>query len=459
MDNNYASNNFIKNCIFVLLTFGFGACLILFHYLNYKTDNTFIVLQLINYVCFFSWFLVCIHSNKKFVPFIIFTYQTFLLLLLHAYYIYYIGNSLGINPNDALFYQELNEKIRYLPFKDAINAIWNEKRIEHSIGDIGFPIIRYFISKIFFFLDYNGINFVLLFFNAFVNSLASWYLYRLAKFFLSETGSKICMILWGLSTALIWISGSGLKDSIFSFITLVAIYYMQCILEGKKSFKNYFCFYLFLMCTVFFRIFIFLFVFFTYIARRYLKKAFFRFYTIGMIVFIILSYVGTDIFANVMPQLGALKLARNMNLEKSFGAANFFTNTMNFCLAWVSTIPAFYPWAEFRNQYVVTYSMVMLYFSFFFIFCFIKVLLLKEKKLYPIMLILFFNIVLTIVSVVSIQYRFALPVVYLYYIFILYIFENKERLLKIFNTNISISVANLIVAPISLALFAYYNMH
>lgn len=453
------SRKFIINCFFVLLSFGLLGCLILKHYAGATADDTFFVLQLINYICFILWFFVCIYSDRRVVPFIIFTYQIFLLLLLYSYYTYYIGNSLGINPNDALFYQNFNEKIRQLPFSEALNAIWNEQRIEHSIGDFGFPLVRYFISKFFFFLDYEGINFVMLFVNAVANTFASLYLYKLARFFLNEENSKICMILWGLSSALVWISGSGLKDSIFSCITLISLYYMQSIFEGKRSFRTYFNFYLFLFLTIFFRIFTFLFIFFTYIARKYLKRLFFNFYVLGMIIFIILAYVGTDIFANIMPQLGALKLARNLNLEKSFGTASFFTNTMNFCLAWVSTIPAFYPWAEFRNLYVVTYSIVKFYFSFFFIFCFLKVLLNKEKKLYPIMLVLFFNIILTIVSVTSLEYRFALPVVYLYYIFILYLFENEDKWLCIFNRKISLGVANLIVAPICLVLFVYYNIH
>lgn len=459
MGNDYTSSAFIKNCFIILIAFAFLSCAILYIYLNHKFDNTVLILQIINYVSFILWFCVCVYSNKKFVPLFIFLYQILSLIILYSYYLYYVGNSLGINPNDALFYQDLNEKIRGLSFTNAISTIWNEPRIAYSIGDIGFPVIRYCISKCFFYLGPDEINFVLLFFNAIINTLASYYLFKLARFFLNDYNSKICMILWGLSSALVWISASGLKDSIFSFFTLLSIYYMQCIIEGKKTLKNFLCFYFFLICTIFFRIFIFLFVFFTYFVRRHLEKAFFKFYVLGMIIFIVLSYVGTDIFTNIMPQLGALKMARNINLEKSFGVANLFTNTMNFCLAWVTTIPALYPQAEFRNQYVLTYSIILLYFSFFFIFTFVKILILKEKKLYPIVLILFFNIVLTIVSVVSIQYRFALPTVYLHYIVIMYLFENKDRLLRIFNKKISLGVANLVVAPVALILFVYYNLH
>ena len=188
--------------------------------------------------------------------------------------------------------------------------------------------------------------------------------------------------------------------------------------------------------------------------RKFVNKHF----VFILIVFTLFSYFGIDLVVFISPKLGALKLARDSRLEKFFGSSSFFANTMNFALAWVSTIPAFSVKAEFRNLLAASYSIIKFYFSFIFIFCIYKVVRKRLFDLYPLFMILFFNIILTIVSCTSLEYRFMLPVVYIYYIFIAFFYDNSDELLYIMRKKISFGMLHLLISPLAILMVLYYNL-
>jgi hypothetical protein len=80
-----------------------------------------------------------------------------------------------------------------------------------------------------------------------------------------------------------------------------------------------------------------------------------------------------------------------------------------------------YPGNEiFQNVVVIGDSIIKVYFSFFVIYGMYCVVRNKDVRMYPLMLILVFNTMLTIITVHSLDYRFGYPTSFLYYYLILY---------------------------------------
>jgi hypothetical protein len=164
---------------------------------------------------------------------------------------------------------------------------------------------------------------------------------------------------------------------------------------------------------------------------------------------------GLSLFYVFMPELVFVSAA----VSNTQFSNNISSHLMNFCLAWIGPIPAYSAGNHPANIIVCSYSIMKVYFSFFGIFGIYKAIKIKDKKIYPLIMIIVFNTILLIVTFNSLDFRFAYPVSFIYMILMVYGFgalvRNKFYITKIISLHNSIIQLCFLLLCIGLTFF--YN--
>ncbi|MCD1653161.1 hypothetical protein K7J14_00350 [Treponema zuelzerae] len=320
---------------------------------------------------------------------------------------YCVQNILGYDANDSLFYYNIAVKNRNNTILGLINDLKSYKRTS-SFSDWGYPIIQHFffsIRKI-----SNEFAFFLLCVTAALfHSFSSVLIYKISKHYTSNELSQIISAFWGVNAASVYFNVSGLKETYFVFFVLLSIYSLLNLQFYRFNFKNTLLFIFSTIILFFFRIYIALFVLFVFLLLFCFRKLFYKYFSILLISSFIIAFTGLSLFYRFLPELAYVEGVRNAQLSKSFGTNIFISNIMNFIFAWISPIPAFSYSNKAVNLLVASYSSIKIFISFSAIYYIFFSLQRKNYKYYSLIAFYSLNVLLLIISGVSLDFRFGYP--------------------------------------------------
>jgi hypothetical protein len=404
----------------------------------YSTVETGIFLiQIFLIIMTVAFCIVGFGVDKYGIIIIIFIYQIIATWVLFSYNVLYVNEPLGYFPNDSLAYQTATEKLRYFNFD---RFIVNLKQFENgrlaSPSDWGYPIYRHILSK----FTNNRVDDLLLTctVNACLYTISSVYVYKLARFFLTGKESKIAALMWGLNGLAIVYNTAGLKETVFVFCVVLAVYYLYKFYY-KCNLLDFGLMALFIFFTWFFRYYVSIFIILAMLGITKFKKIFNRCFFLLTVSMIILSLAGIELLSGLMPELSFLAIAREKEMVKSFGTNSRYVYLLNFILAYIGPFPAFIANTHPRNLMMCSYSIMKLFFSFFALYGGYYAVKSKKKEIYPIIMIAACNIMLLVVSGISLDARFAFPTGFLYIILIIYGFSCFNKRKKDNNHNFTVS--------------------
>ena len=409
------------------------------------------------FLCFFE---LSIYYHEKNISFIlILSFQIICSLLLWGYYYFCTGQPLGYDANDALAYQQALEKSLGQSWNYLIEVLKQQPRTA-SVSDWGFPTYRFFIYKIFPNITDGILALVII--NSIIHSISSIYVYKLSTRFLNQYSSIIVMSLWGLSATSVHINTCGLKETIFSFFVIVAVYHMVEIKYSKN--KIHFFMFLFNVFLIwFFRNYISIFLILVYFGCYPCRKIFYKRINLFVVGIFLIAFLGMDILAKFLPELSFVKYTRDKRLTEFFGSKGIIANTMNFCFAWVAPIPRFNYSAQIKQVIISGYSIFSTFFSPFGFYGLFIVLKKKLTSFYPLIVFLICNIVLVIITCNSLDFRFQHPTSFIYDILIILGFseiaENGIRINfgKPFKMTLSLNIMAAIIFSIMFVIMFVYN--
>lgn len=423
MKNISSKNHYFCVCLLIIYIFLF---LSEFSFLAIQFNNNSTIpvgiriVQILLPVAFLCFFLLSIYYHNHSISFIlILSFQIVCSSLLWSYYYFITKQPLGFDANDAFVYQQALEKSLGGSWTDLVEVLKSEPRTA-SLSDWGFPTYRFFIYKLF--PDVIDGIFALVITNCIVHTVSSLYVYKLASRFLDKVSSIVVMSLWGLSASSIHVNTCGLKETIFSFFVVLSVYHLIEIKYKNKIFHTI-LFFLNVIFVWFFRNYVSIFLILVYIGCYPFRKIFYKWIVLFVIGIFLVSFLGTDVLAFLLPPLKWVKISRDLRLRQFFGNNILIANIMNFCFAWVAPIPRFNETAEIKQVVFSGYSIFTAFFSLFGFYGILNILRKKVICFYPLITFLICNIVLIIVTCYSLDFRFQHPTSFIYDILIVFGFS------------------------------------
>jgi hypothetical protein len=338
---------------------------------------------------------------------LILIYQTVISVVLNTYF-FAINEPFGYNAVDAFYYLHLSE---YALSHSLGGFIAYLQSMNTEISDYGFPVIRFFIFNLAGNLE-RGIVLMVIF-DAISMTIGSWYLYRLSLFFLKKQSAKIVALFWGLNTCSIIVNIKGIKESIFTTILIIAMYQLYIFYFKKKSITNYILLLLPVAFTVFFRIYLTIF-FIIVILFKPLYEGKFKQFALFAVVFLtcVVTYLGHYITTE-LPILSIL-----LSVQKKNSSSFLFINMIS---GFLGPYPNFLqPGGNITSLFWAPYSGFKTFFSIFALYGGWYILKNRVTRLYPMFFFIFFNILLVIGTVRSLDFRFSYTMIPFFYILIMY---------------------------------------
>jgi len=416
---------------FVLLNFVLFAILyffLAFAYSNNLPEVGILIVESVFYGFFLLGFFIAPRLNLRSVFIFAFLYQVILSVFLYLYFCYFVGNPLGYDPIDSLLYKNISELTMHMNFSQFIHHLQFYNNLD--ISDYGYP----FIQRLIFMIlgsHWGGLGMIIL--NILLHLSTLYYLYKLASLLLNKEEVKLVVILWGINICSIWLNVSGLKEQIFVFLVVIATYYMY-IFNLKHQVVDLFLFFCFVILIWFFRYYVslfFLLIFLFSICFKTLYNKFFLIYCIGIIAIILF---GINILIYFMPELEVIEGVRRKIAEEN-GQNTLVYHIISSVFAFLGPIPSFLDTPKKMNLLISVYSIWKLIFSIFGIYATYYLLKIKRTSFYPIINLILFNTLLTIVSGYALSYRYVYITMPLYLILMVYgvkLLINKEKLLAIY---------------------------
>jgi hypothetical protein len=398
-------------------------------------EHIFIQLTLLIFFCSFLNYSIKVSINA--ILLVIMIYQLFFTFFLYNYFLNIIGNSFGYDPIDAIYYLDLAKYSVNHTLKQLLVYIrWKNT----EISDYGFPVIRFFIFKLAGSVDI-GILFMCIV-NTISMTIGSYFLYKLALFFLDFTSAKIVGLLWGLNSCSIWINTSGLKESIFTTLIIISMLQLYRFFYQKKTLLNIILLLIFVLTTLFFRIWItYFFIILILLKPLYTGKL----RILAPLAVIFLTIITA--FATYLLTTQDLFLTHLLLKQENRSDKSLMNLLINLLTGFIGPLPNFLNPPVTTSKSVLfhsVYSAFKVFFSLFAIFGGWYILKNKIIKLYPLFFYVFFNILLVIGTVRSLEYRFSYTMIPFYFILIVYGFNHfKFKYKKIY------SIAYFIMASIS----------
>lgn len=438
----------------------------LFYFIFYALNNpdtesifgyTFIFRLLsiaVTVVFIVNFILIKYYNSKCFSLFVIFLFQLFFSII-YVYYYDSVGLIFGYDASDSIEYHLVVEQTKKQSVIELVRLLKTIPRLA-SISDWGYPIYRHVIAIIF---PNEQIEiFMLAIINAIIQTLSSYYVYRIARFYFNYDYSNIIMVFWGFSSTSLYINTVGLKETIFALFVVQAFYFLLKFYYCRNL-NNLLMFIVPTVCTLFFREFITLFLIVTLFCSCFLRRVFNKLFLLGIICFYCVAFFCLDIFVRIIPKLWVVALVREERLIQFFGSTGLFANLLNIFLAYCTPIPRYNNSAvavHIVNQTFAVYKITLVPFVLFGIY---KILRNKCLQLYPVLLMYTFNIVLIIVTCYSLDFRYVHITTFLDFLIAIYGFKNlMQNGVKVSKKRISpISIIIIFFIPILVLVILYNN--
>lgn len=394
--------------LFIILHF-----LLLFLFPDNLPDAGIICVQCVFYISFLLIFFIGLRLELKSLFVSVFLYQFFLSVFLYVYFCYFVESPFGYDPIDSLLYKNITEITMHMDFSQFVRHLQYYNNID--ISDYGYPFVQRWV---FILLGKEAGVFGMVVLNLFFHVLTSFYLYKLSSFLLGYEESKLVVFLWGINICAVWLNVSGLKEQIFVFLVVMATYHMY-IFARKRRIMNLLLFFCFVMCIWFFRYYVslfFLIIFFFSVCFKSLYNRLFFVYCIGIVITVLF---GINILVYFMPELNVIEVVRGKIAEIN-GSNTFIYHAISTVFAFLGPIPTFLDTPKKMNLLISAYSIWKLMFSIFGIYAAYYLVKNHKVQFYPLINMVLFNTLLTIVSGYALSYRYVYITMPLYLILMVY---------------------------------------
>ena len=339
-----------------------------------------------------------------------------ILLLVALYFLLLRGSCLLFEiedlPYDGITYQDWGEYIsRFDSLYDGFTALLNRPPYDANINDFGYVILISFLYK-WFGSFWGSIIMELLKYT--IHIVGCFFLYKLSKLVFDKESAIMTTTLWAFNSYIVYFSIANLKEPFFCALVIIATYYMYLAIINKAPI--YFCIFIISsLSTFFFRaVFPIYYIFTYYFFLLFQKKLSRRNMSIVVLMAFVLMFTGTGVLSLFFPEVVGLVKQREDTFESN-GMIFYFLNILS---TYISPFPAFDSSNMIVNLSTVSYSLLNMTFAIFGmlgIYYSIK----KEFTLqFPLIMIILFNSGLVIISGFSMNARFTIPIVPLFYSFI-----------------------------------------
>lgn len=416
---------------FVVLNFGLFTVLnffLAFLYSNNLPEEGIIVVQSV-FCCFFLLGLfIGLKFNLRSVFIFVFLYQIILTAFLYFYFHYFVGSPFGYEPIDALSYRDISKLTMHMNFSQFIQHLQSYDDLD--LSDYGYPFVQ---RLVFMLLGDRGGIVGMVGLNVLLHLFTLYYLYKLSKLLLNRDEIKFVVLLWGINICAVWLNVSGLKEQIFVFLVIAATYYMY-IFDLKHRIIDLLLFFCFVISIWFFRYYVslfFLIIFLFSVPFKVLYNRLFLVYCIGVITVILF---GVSILVYFMPELEVIERVREKIAEDN-GQNTLVYHILSFVFAFLGPIPSFLDTPKKMNLLISVYSIWKLIFSIFGIYAAYYLIKIKRTQFYPLINLILFNTLLTIVSGYALSYRYVYITMPLYLILMVYgvkLIINRKLVLAVY---------------------------
>ena len=377
------------------------------------------LLQLFFLSAFIVFFSIAQRVSNKQIFFLIGVYQFALVLGLFLYYIVIYDDPLGFAAVDAVYYDDLGHKLQEFNFVRSIDYLLKIG----STGDVGFPILL----KSVYSLGGNEIMNMKIF-NILFHLITCLLLLKISRLlFEDKVMEKYLLILYGFNPISIYFNASGLKEPFLVLIVTLSFYFLyKAVLKRRTLY--YFLGFMAILVTGLFRvifpIFIFTsFAFYLFLTVRGKYKFFTRtlLFICSLVLFgIIYAVVKEELTQKMSYDVAAISAGK---LGRSPGILDYiFITISNF----VGPFPSFV--FEKNQDHLLLQTVgnfIKLFFSFFFLIGVYHSVRSKILRLYPILLVIIFNVAM-LIPLTMIGHRFLYPFMSLYFIVLAFGFSHVK---------------------------------
>ena len=387
-------------------------------------SNDIVIIQITSLIFFLGAFTLGIRLNTRSVFILIFFYQAILSIF------FFLSKSFEYNVDYFSYSYIARLPIKDIPKETIDFSDWGYSLILHNMYKLGGGRI--------------GGDLLVCILNIFTQIPTTYFVWKLTKKLFSEKEAKIAILLWGLNIYSIWFNATGLKESIFVFIITGSSYYMYMFMQSKKT-KYLLPFLLFVISSIFFRYYVTIFFVIVFFLRIFFQKLYEKYFLHLCLISLAIILFGDIMIAKYFSDVMAIVLQR----EALWKDQNIIIGTVfNVISAFISPYPAI----NFTNQNVnlltSIFSVFKVFFSVWGLYGMFILIRNRQSHTYPLINILFFNILLTIISGFSLNYRYMHITMPLYTIFIAYGFKccQYKKIISFF------------YIPVVLILMVIYNL-
>lgn len=359
-----------------------------------------------------------------------FAFSLFWLFVFYYYLDYKTGIPFEFFPKDSLEYHYLGKKLSKLSFKSSLDYLENNG---YRLPDFGFPIYLKYIYSLF------GSN--LLFIrltNVFFHVGSCYYLYRLFYLFkINERISYFMCLLYAVNPLSLYVSITGLKEQLFLFIIVCAIYHFNKWYVNSKT-LHLICAFLLTIVTMFFRLPITAVLFFQLGVYMFIKiKALSLFKKLPLYLFFTLVgiYISIFIIGIMTSELDVYSsfsymdmLKYRMSVSSGGGSSVPVALTTSIIGGLIGPFPSFVIIGDRFNEVIMAGGLfikgLLSIYMFGGIYAILKY---KDRDLYPLLSFIVFSTVIIIVTLYSFDPRFHYVFFPFLFLFAAIGFENLKK--------------------------------
>lgn len=310
-------------------------------------------------------------------------------------------------PNDSFFYASKGLQVANSQF-DFFTALTTFVDDQSDWGGLAFTAFGYILGG----EEYGP--FILVLLKILLYSWACIILYKLFDtIYENKEWIKIILGLVAFNSYVPYFATAGLKELVFAFVVVGAVYYVYCVLRNP-SFVNFILFALFAILTFFFRaIFPIYFVAAYIICRFAMSIMTTKVMTIAIIALFLLVVLGAGFLQEKLPFIAG-GIQERLDMERNSSGFKYL-NVIN---AFISPYPAVEKSQQLVNLYNFQYEVIN---SSFALFCLLGIYRCIKKEmsdLYPILIVLIANSLMLITVGFAMNARYTFVTIFCFYAFV-----------------------------------------
>lgn len=319
----------------------------------------------------------------------------------------FLGLDFVDRPNDSFFYASKGLQIANSQF-DFFTALTTFVDDQSDWGGLVFTAFGYILGG----EEYGP--FILVLLKILLYSWACIILYKLFDtIYENKEWIKIILGLVAFNSYVPYFATAGLKELVFAFVVVGAVYYVYCVLRNP-SFVNFILFALFAILTFFFRaIFPIYFVAAYIICRFAMSLITTKVMAVAIIALFLLVVLGAGFLQEKLPFIAG-GIQERLDMERNSSGFKYL-NVIN---AFISPYPAVEKSQQLVNLYNFQYEVIN---SSFALFCLLGIYRCIKKEmsdLYPILIVLIANSLMLITVGFAMNARYTFVTIFCFYAFV-----------------------------------------